>query len=790
MGQAQPVDKGTPDKAIDASPLLTVSLERNAQEAAAKFHEDVRETPHEATAPKTDPVSWRNELQNATTEIKKLEQLKAGDPASAKERHNLIQSIDKHFQKALPLVRQDATSADSELLVNVAKATVSEKDFKSFKVNGKTINPDTAKMDDIHNAILNAPDEATRKQLTRLGVLAETRDVAMNHVDESYWKTKAPMMAALDYANFLIKHKDGITQDSKGNAFSAGDILNASMSQEMAASPQGKDLMRLANDSIASHQNLLIPSEKNPMLALQEAMSGQSDAKVAMAKFQQATELAKDEYFNPENLKNKIDAAKNDHSPEGPGKLAALESFTHARALSEAYLGAAQVQQTNGNSAEGFSHLLNAAQDPAAAESLRDGQGNPIYNQLLLKAMSGGEHNLQSTAQAYNTTHNETADHAAKYEQFMQAKDFDAAAKELKLASTSADETIKNAKAIKDTIGDENSKKIKDEYDALNQKIANKETLKPEEQSMLQALSPYVEAQKYESQAMFTKAKLDMAGDNHNSAVAQLEALQKLDPAFVASKENQKDFDDILKSAKDGAEYDNAGFWGKAWINTENAPGRAWDIMKAHERMVAGVAALGAAAVITFGTAGLGTPAAIALGVVGGTLIGTAAGAGTELASGRKDNFLSAAEDVAPSALAGAATGALFGGLPAVGAGGALDFGTGRAAIFAANSLKGSLIASPYSLNNAYQNYQSGQDKNLTAAAFDFAATDLSWGVSGGLMKIPGWGSKAVSTAWLVGSSFGTPVGVDYLNRLPLSARFDKNSVTLPNATETPQPEP
>jgi hypothetical protein len=789
MSETKPVEQKTP--IIDAS-ALPVSSE-TADKAATRFRHEVIEKRSEAASPKTDPVSWRNELQNATTEIKKLEQLKANDQASNKERHDLIESIDKHFQKALPLVRQDATSADGELLVNVAKATLSDKDFKSFQVNGHNINPETAKMDDIHNAILNAPDEATRKQLTRLGILAETRDVAMNQVDESYWKTKAPMMAALDYANFLIKHKDGITQDSNGNPFSAGDILNAAMTQEMAASPQGKDLMRLAADSMASHQNLLIPSEKNPMLALQEAMSGQSDPKialeVAMAKLQQASELAKDKYFDPENLKKQIDAAKNDHSPEGPEKLAALESFTHARALSEAYLGAAEVQQANGNSAEAFGHLLNAAKDPVAAESLRDGQGRPIYNQLLLKSMSGGEHNLQTAAQAYNKTHNETADHATKYEQLLQAKDYVGAAKELKLASASADETIKNAKAIKDTIGDENSKKIKDEYDALNQKVANKETLKPEEQAMLQALSPYVEAQRYESQAMFSKAKLDMAADNHNAAVAQLDALQKLDPAFVSSKENKKDFDDILKSAKDGAEYDNAGFWGKAWINTENAPGRAWEFAKEHERMVAGVAALGAAAVITFGTAGLGAPIAIGLGVVGGTLIGTAAGAGTELASGRKDNFLSAAADVAPSALAGGVTGALLVGLPAVGAGGALDFGTGRAAIFAANSLKGSLIAAPPSLNNAYENYQSGKDKNLASAAFDFASTDLSWGIGGGLMKTPGIAAKIASPLWLVGSSLGGQTGNYYLNRLPLSARFDKNSVTLPDATETPQPE-
>jgi hypothetical protein len=783
MSETKPVEKDK--KAIDASALLALSADTSADKAATKFRHEAIERPHDATAPKGEAVSWRNELQNATTEIKKLEQLKTGDPASAKERHDLIQSIDKHFQKALPLVRQDTTSADSELLVNVAKATLSDKDFKSFKVNGHSINPETVKMDDIHNAILNAPDEATRKQLTRLAVLSETRDVAMNHVDESYWKAKAPMMAALDYANFLIKHKDGITEDSKGRAFSAGDILNASMSQEMAASPQGKDLMRLAADSMASHQNLLIASEKNPMIALQEAMSGQSDPKVAMAKLQQAAELAKDKYFDPENLKKEIDAAQNDHSPEGPGKLAALQDFSHARALTEAYLGAAQVQQSKGDSAEAFGHLLNAAKDPVAAESLRDGQGNPIYNQLLLKSMSGGEHNLQSAAQAYNTTHNETADHAAKYEQLMQAKDYDGAAKELKLASSSADETIKNARAIKDVIGDENSNKIKDEYDALNKKVANKETLKPDEQAMLQALSPFVESQKYESQAIYTKAKLDLAADNHNSAVAQLEALQKLDPAFVSSKENQKDFDDLLKSAKDGAQYDNAGFLGKAWLNVENAPGRAWQFAKEHERLVAGVAAIGAAAAITFGTAGLGAPLAIGLGAVGGTLIGTAAGAGTELASGRKDNFLNAAEDVAPSALAGAMTGAFLVGLPAVGAGGAIDFGSGRAAMFAANSLKGSLIAAPLSLNNAFENYQSGKDKNLASAAFDFAATDLSWGIAGGLMKAPGIAATIASPMWLAGSTYGGQVGNYYLNRLPLSARFDKDSVT-PGEIENP----
>jgi len=35
----------------------------------------------------------------------------------------------------------------------------------------------------------------------------------------------------------------------------------------------------------------------------------------------------------------------------------------------------------------------------------------------------------------------------------------------------------------------------------------------------------------------------------------------KIRSGFCCKQRNQKDFDDILKSAKDGAEYDNAGFW-------------------------------------------------------------------------------------------------------------------------------------------------------------------------------------------------------------------------------------
>jgi hypothetical protein len=188
MSETKPVEKD--HKPSDGSVLAGLSLDQTTG-AVSKFRAEATEKKKpETITPKTEAVNWRSELQNATTEIKKLEQLKTGDPASDKQRKDLIESIDKHFQKALPLVAHDAKSADGELLTNVARANASEKDFQSFKVKDQTINPNTAKMDEIHNAILNAPDDATRKQLTRLAVLAETRDVAVTKVDESYWKTK------------------------------------------------------------------------------------------------------------------------------------------------------------------------------------------------------------------------------------------------------------------------------------------------------------------------------------------------------------------------------------------------------------------------------------------------------------------------------------------------------------------------------------------------------------------------------------------------------------------------
>ena len=73
--------------------------------------------------------------------------MKADDPASATKRKELIDSIDKHFQKALPLVHRDAKSADSELLRNVSRATVKENEFKDFQVNGKPMHLKSANMD-------------------------------------------------------------------------------------------------------------------------------------------------------------------------------------------------------------------------------------------------------------------------------------------------------------------------------------------------------------------------------------------------------------------------------------------------------------------------------------------------------------------------------------------------------------------------------------------------------------------------------------------------------------------
>jgi hypothetical protein len=783
MTDAKPAGK---NETSDAAALLAHAADSHADTAVKKFRAEAQtEKTGIKTEPKSEPINWRSELQNATTEIKKLEQLKTGDPASAKERHDLIQSIDKHFQKALPMVRQDATSADSELLVNVARATVSDKDFRSFKVNGKTIDPESTKMDDIHNAILNAPDEATRKQLTRLGVLAENRDVAMNQVDASYWKSKAPMMAALDYANFLIKHKDGITQDSKGNAFSAGDILNASMSREMAASPQGKDLIRLAADSIASHENLLIPSEKNPMIALARA-SEATDPKVALAKLQQAAELAKDKYFDPENLKREIDAAKNDHSPEGLGKLAALQGFTHARGLTELSLGTAQA--ATGNNTEAVGHLLNAAKDPAAAESFRDNTGRPIFDRVLAKAMNSGEHSPFTAIQDYHKADTDAVNHYNNWAQLAAAGKGDDAAKELKLASASADEALKKGREIKSDIGPENCQKIKDEFNVLTEK-SNNNTLKPEEKAMLDTITPLVEAQSFESQALFKRAKIDNAGNNHNSAVAELEALQKLDPAFVAVKDVKADYDEQMQRAKDGAEYDNAGWAGKAWLDTKTMGKHAWEYVTEHPKLVAATIALGTAAVIV-GVASGGTAVpfeaalAASLPAIGwGTAAGTVAGAGMEYASGKNTNVAYGALDVLPSAFLGAAAGASgMGALRAVQGAEALS-------PFAARALRGTIVGAVPAFYQTYSHYESGQDKNLVAAAYDFAATDLAYGAGFGLLGKAGWVAKAAGAFTMTSEQVTVPLGNYYLNKLPLSARFDKNSVTLPDATETPQPE-
>ena len=738
----------------------------------------------EKSPPPEKLTGWRGELQTAADEMQKLQQIKPGDGTSAKERHNLITSIDAHFKKALPGISTDTTTADADLMKSVSAASMAHAELqKAIQVGNHKINPDKATIDDIHNAILNAPDEATRKSLSRVAMAYENRELAKDNVDEKYWQAKAPMMVALDYASFLLKYKDGVSQVGPGQHFVATNLIDSAMTPDMAASPQGKNLKQLSAEATSSFQNLYIDSSKNPALILQHLALGNIKPADQTAQLQKANALAQNKFFDPTNIDKEIARAKHEGTADTPMRVDALQKMRNVRTTSEILLAQDEATKQNGNKLDALDRLLNLAKDPK--ELSNTPQGISAFNGLVSSAVFGSPEEAGKLIGGFAKSSTSTENHFKRAQELLKNGSSEQATNELKAAGAANDQALNLSQSIKDKLTPEVSKRLQESLDGLNQKEKEKQPLSPQERQLKQTLEIFTQAADFHAGAMMTKAQLDLSGNKNNLALEDLQNLKKESPEFIAKHGLQKDFDAMEKNAQAGADYDNAGWAGKAWIVAKGLPGHAWDFMKQHEKLVAmgvGVAVGAAITAATFGAGiGVGIGAAMAIGAIGGGVVGTAAGVGMEYASGRNNTLLGKIGDVAPSAFAGGAAGALFVGAAEVGglAGQskmAMPYvnslfevaGEGRTATFLANGLRAAQIMAPISAVNTYENVKSGQDLTVSSALKDFATQESFIGLTAGITGVaPGIAGDAAARIGGVVPRLGVPQfmqpAIDYI---------------------------
>ena len=444
----------------------------------------------------------------------------------------------------------------------------------------------------------------------------------------------------------------------------------------------------------------------------------------------------------------------------------------HAQALSEGYLG--QALLLNGNPKEAATHLLNAAQDPEGAAMLKQGATDHSFGVALSTALQGTDQTMQAYKQSMTDVENNTK----LAETLGAAKDSDGAAQALKAAGVSADAAVQNAIAAKGALGEENGQKIETEFNSLVAQSKTRE-LTPEEAGMVQVLQPLMEARKAEVVARFTRGNLELDSNNHNAALADLQAVQKMDPAFASDPAIKPALDENLKKAKEGADYDNSGWWGKRLSDSETMLGNAWDYVKEHPKTVAaGVAFAIATGVVTVATGGLGAPVMLGLGEaalaggIAGTVGGTLAGATIEKTTG-KNTFVGGVEDSFLPAVGGAALGTAFGAAKFV------------ANPFVMNSLKGAALGVIPSFNNARENYLSGKDRNLFAAGVDFATDEAGWAVGGGVtMGANKWLRPFVPVAGLALAQTANGIGTYYANKIQIDSNYYKMATSQAEAQQ------
>ena len=744
-------------------------------------------------------VDWKQEIQQAMNDVKILRQLdgQTGQVSDGKNfydaatlRSQLVEDADKRFLTALPLVTQNAQGADAAMFNKlVAVDDVAARKQGAMQALGIPAGTQIGG-DQLANAILNAPDQKTLNQLSELASLNEMERMFKEQGGEAAVSRHLPAMLGLEYADFLSRYKGGVTAnpDQPSQIITAVDVLNQARNAEMIANPRAQDVAARTGDQQVQNQSLVIADDKNPLVALRQAMNS-SDPKEAQRLAEQSVELAKG--IDPKDcarhvteLQQKIAAATPDQVQGLQMQMASWDQLSHAGGLSEAYAGYFALR--NGDHGKATDHLLKAAGDPTAVASMTDGRGQPLYDTLLKAALSGGKQDLGQTVTDVATLMNNAQQLAKQSDSEKDPKKKD---EDLNNAIKASEQALQKASTLT-TLAHDDAVKLDKQLQELNKKPAGEQS--EADKAMIKQLTEYKnqfgQISQYQSMAMMSLAFWDVSKGDGQAAKKQLDDMGKLDNDYLKDEKNKKAYEELQQTvdkAIHNKEVDD-----KAWYDPTKWAEKGWDWIKDHGKMVAlGVAAISAIGIGAICSAtGVGATVGVPLMIAGGALIGTAAGAGAEMAGGHKDNFFSAAWDVAPSALTGSTVAALTLGTGVIGAGAAGSAeaaaagGTEAAlaggaeatqAVGAASRLGGlmSNLSNPFAerilLNSAWQrgaligaagglpwnlgemrdNYAAGKYHNFGEALTDFGRNEAMFTVTGGTTGLGVKGFLAVNAA-------------------------------------------
>ena len=671
----------------------------------------------------------------------------------------LIAQTDAAFQKAWPTLQDNGAKGAAELISKPTQMAEIQQQRQQLDVDLKKAGvPEGVALagDALKNAILNAPSDEMRSKLTRIETLKEMEQLTANGAAQNMADKAIPIYAGLKYADFLETWKNGVTRAADAPAgtppISSLDVLLAVNSHEMQAMG-GREAVSRAGDTQARNANQVIPADKNPLAFLQAAIAAQSPQD-ALTNAQKAAELAKN--IKPEDcqqhvkdLTAQMNAAGDAATKDGLAQqIKAWQSLEHSSGLSNTILGRVMMAQQPPDLEGARKALLTAASDPVGANMMLGQDGQPIYNQLLMAALTKGDGSVVNKIQEAGQTFQRAQQLAQEADK---EKNDDRKKQLLDEATRLGGQVIEQSKLLKDSFAGKTGADLQKELDDLNAKAKKNPDGKPtpEEQEKIAFLSQIQGLGQLQSQAIAATASWDMAKGDGHAAQDLLNQLNQNDhPEFFVGKDDtfKAQLQDMGQKAASLAEDQDIA--AKAWYNPMKYLEGAYKFCKDNAKWIAfGVALVGAAA-ITIGTAGAGAPvgAAIIAGAAGGFIGGAVVGGGLEYASGRAKNLGEGMWNVAPYAAAGGAAGALGAyyfapaALTALGgeaAGTSLGVASGFFGNLGAGFVTGTASGALWNAGTVRDGYRVGKYDNWKEAAMDWGTGTAAWGVNGALFAAP-----------------------------------------------------
>jgi hypothetical protein len=637
-------------------------------------------------------VDWRVELQHAVMNIRLLQQLdhvegpvNIGNQTvdAALLRQKIEADTDRRFQLALDSAEQDSKLARAEVIRTILQLEQLDGRIDS---TGAALGIQRGQLsrDDLQNEILNATTDTRRTQFTDYNNMTDAYEANRNRLGEAYVNQRGPMYMSLGYADYLMDRQNGVggIDPQTGEYITAPQVILRGMrnNPEMAAHPEAQQMLRSAYDQQVQNQAQVLAGDHNPIAMLQYGLqSGDPRA------FQAAFDLAHDKNFDDQVQKAIKDLEGKPDSPDKKQQMAALQDLAHAKALTEGYMGIQMLSQPGADMKQAQQYIMNAMEDPKVLHGIQDGRGNLLLPLALQQTVFKQNADFPNWAQAFNNDMQQVIQLGQAIKPDKDGKPV--TGPEIDKAIAAANDAYQKADMMVKALGP-NGEKLDKEYMDLK----NKKDRTPEEEERMKALQPFHDVMHYKTRAGAMLATFDSAhGDFH--AVAQLTDELKKDKAFLDDKENEQLKQQIDALSADAAnkihdeEESKKPWYERAFDTVVSLPGKVWDFMKDHWKLVAlgvglavGIAATiatgGLAAPVVVGALGLtGTAATVAGGAVaigGGILAGGLAGslAGGELAreKGDANSLWDGMKMAAPSAFQGSAIGATLVGFAPVGA--------------------------------------------------------------------------------------------------------------------------